>query len=100
MQTTPSGVASSIDGVLAGGGERTQDKVAEKPGEKKGKRDKDKVTKLVYSDDTVSPEEKMASLPRYAFVPSGKRESVLEDATTAAVTGVVTGPDDVLDGRG
>ena len=37
--------------------------------EKKGKKDKDKNTKLVYSDNNVSPEEKMANLPRYAFAP-------------------------------
>ena len=37
--------------------------------EKKGKKDKDK-GKLVYSDNDVSPEEKMAQLPRYAFVPT------------------------------
>ena len=65
--------------------------------EKKGKRDKDKATKLVYSDNETSPEEKMAQLPRYAFVPDGKGESVLGDATTAAVTGVATGSEDVLD---
>ncbi len=38
--------------------------------EKKGKKDKDK-GKLVYSDNDVSPEEKMAQLSRYAFVPAG-----------------------------
>ena len=44
------------------------------PGEKKAKKEKEtKATRLIYSDDTVSPEEKMASLPRYAFDPS-KRE--------------------------
>ncbi|KAI4168691.1 MAG: hypothetical protein LQ343_006194 [Gyalolechia ehrenbergii] len=40
--------------------------------EKKGKKDKDKNMKLVYSDNDVSPEEKMAQLPRYAFAPEGK----------------------------
>ena len=38
--------------------------------EKKSKKDKDK-SKLVYSDNEISPEEKMAQLPRYAFVPAG-----------------------------
>ena len=38
---------------------------------KKGKKEKDKSMKLVYSDLEVSPEEKMAKMPRYAFVPSG-----------------------------
>ncbi|KAL9593546.1 MAG: hypothetical protein Q9219_007503 [cf. Caloplaca sp. 3 TL-2023] len=40
--------------------------------EKKGKKEKDKNMKLVYSDNEVSPEEKMAQLPRYAFAPKGK----------------------------
>lgn len=68
--------------------------------EKKSKKDKEKATKLVYSDNETSPEEKMAQLPRYAFVPDGKGETVLGDATTAAVTGVATGSDDVLDEQG
>ena len=37
--------------------------------EKKSKKDKDK-GKLIYSDNDVSPEEKMAQLPRYAFAPA------------------------------
>lgn len=34
------------------------------------KKKKDKNIKLIYSDETLSPEEKMAALPRYAFVRS------------------------------
>ena len=57
---------------------------------KKAKKEKDKNTKMVYSDNEVSPEEKMAKMPRYAFVPDGKDETVLVDATQApAVAGVV-----------
>ncbi|KAL9105141.1 MAG: hypothetical protein Q9187_008813 [Circinaria calcarea] len=66
------------------------------PTEKKGKKDKDKAIRLVYSDEEISPEEKMAKLPRYAFVPDGRGETVLGDATTAAVTGAVRGGDDVM----
>lgn len=36
--------------------------------EKKSKKDKDKNVKMVY-DDEISPEERMAMMPRYAFVP-------------------------------
>lgn len=64
----------------------------EKPeaAEKKAKKEKDKNTKMVYSDNEVSPEEKMAKMPRYAFVPDGKDEAVLVDATQApVVAGVV-----------
>ena len=58
--------------------------------EKKAKKEKDKNMKMVYSDNEVSPEEKMAKMPRYAFVPDGKDETVLVDATQApAVAGVV-----------
>lgn len=67
--------------------------------EKKTKKDKDKPVKLVYSDNETSPEEKMAKLPRYAFVPDHKPETVLGEAITAAVTGVAYGPDDVLDAQ-
>ncbi len=69
----------------AKGGEKTA-------GEGEGpkiKKEKDKATKLVYSDNVVSPEEKMAELPRYAFTPNDKGETVLGEATVPAVTGVV-----------
>ncbi|MCJ1309369.1 hypothetical protein MMC25_003028 [Agyrium rufum] len=39
--------------------------------EKKSKKDKDRATRLVYTDNEVSPEEKMAHLSRYAYVPEG-----------------------------
>jgi len=38
-------------------------------GEKRPKKEKEKEIKLVYSDNETSPEEKMAKLSRYAFVP-------------------------------
>lgn len=50
------------------------------PTEKKSK--KDKPVKMIYSDNDMSPEEKMAQMPRYAFVPDGKTESALVDAAT------------------
>ena len=46
-------------------------KVEEPTEEKKGKKEKDKNMRLIYSDNEVSPEEKMAQMPRYAFAPSG-----------------------------
>ena len=68
-------------------------------GEKKSKKEKEKdtKTKMVYSDNETSPEEKMAQLSRYAFVPDQKGETVLGDATTAAVTGIARGYDDPYD---
>ncbi|KAK5987027.1 Zinc finger protein [Cladobotryum mycophilum] len=41
----------------------------EDAGEKKGKKDKDKKGRMVYEDAEISPEEKMAALPRYAYTP-------------------------------
>jgi len=46
-------------------------KAKEAQQEKKGKKEKEKNMKLMYSDNDVSPEEKMAKMPRYAFAPSG-----------------------------
>ncbi|KAK5094556.1 hypothetical protein LTR70_004059 [Exophiala xenobiotica] len=50
--------------------------------EKSNKKDKDgkekaaKPTRLVYSDNEISPEEKMASMPKYAFTPAQKTVQV------------------------
>jgi hypothetical protein len=43
--------------------------------EKKGKKDKN--MRLVYGDNEVSPEEKMAQLPKYAFTPGRSPATVL-----------------------
>lgn len=79
--------AEKIDASMSGKAEAAAE---EGPEEKKGKKEKekDKSTKLVYSDNEVSPEEKMAQLPRYAFSPDGKKSGVLGGATTAAVTAI------------
>jgi hypothetical protein len=37
--------------------------------EKKSKKDKDKNVKMVY-DDEISPEERLALMPKYAYVPN------------------------------
>lgn len=58
--------------------------------EKKVKKDKDKNNRMVYSDNEVSPEEKMAKMLRYAFVSDGKDDTTLVDANaTPGVAGVV-----------
>ena len=46
-------------------------------GEKKSK--KDKPIRMIYSDTELSPEERMAKMPRYAFVPQEKTETALVD---------------------
>ncbi|KAI9673594.1 MAG: hypothetical protein M1817_002230 [Caeruleum heppii] len=105
QMAAPPGLATSVDDLVSGAAQAADQahantaeaKATDDAAEKKGKKDKDKTTKLVYSDNAISPEEKMAKLPRYAFVPDRKEETVLGDATTAAVAGVVQGEDDVLD---
>lgn len=42
--------------------------------EKKSK--KDRGVKMLYSDNETSPEEKMAMMPRYAFIPDGEDNPV------------------------
>lgn len=110
-QDQASANATSLDDLLSGAAKdadeagraaeaKANTKAESAQPEKKSKKDKEKATKLVYSDNETSPEEKMAQLPRYAFVPDGKGETVLGDATTAAVTGVATGSGDVFDNQG
>ena len=49
----------------------------------KKEKDKNKSSKLVYSDNEVSPEEKMARMLRYAFTPEKKVAMALGHGTTA-----------------
>ncbi|MCJ1442076.1 MAG: hypothetical protein MMC23_002568 [Stictis urceolatum] len=75
--------------------EKPEGKQSGQQKEKKSKKDKDKPIKLVWSDDEVSPEEKMASLPRYAFDPKDREQTVMgtvEAAVTATVSGYEEGP--------
>ena len=78
--STTSANATSLDDLLSGAAKDAEKasetkpdmpKVEEPMEEKKGKKEKDKNMKLIYSDNEVSPEEKMAQMPRYAFAPSG-----------------------------
>lgn len=69
------------------------------PNVKKEKTAKDtgkKPTRLVYSDNETSPEEKLALRPKYAFKRHDTPPTVL-GPVEAAVTGVQQGPDDVRD---
>ena len=80
--TVLSANASSLDDLVSGAAQDAdkaasiavtkapEPKAAAPVEEKKGKKEKDK-SKLIYSDNEVSPEEKMAQMPRYAFVPAG-----------------------------
>ncbi|KUJ24672.1 uncharacterized protein LY89DRAFT_776739 [Mollisia scopiformis] len=56
--------------------------VPDKPEQNEKKSKKEKQTKMFYSDNELSPEERMAKMPRYAFVPEGNTETALVNATT------------------
>ncbi|KAI9861457.1 MAG: hypothetical protein M1813_005354 [Trichoglossum hirsutum] len=95
--------ASSVDELISGAAraaDNAKAKTADQPGEKKIKKekDRDKATKLVYSDNEVSPEEKMARLPRYAFAPKDTGKLAVAD-TAPAVTGAASDPHGVSDVR-
>jgi hypothetical protein len=90
-----SGAAKAADNAAAGATPVPQQDTAE---EKVPKKEKDKSkTRLVYSDNDTSPEEKMAKLPRYAFVPDHRENVTLGDATVPAVARATTGSDYVAD---
>lgn len=63
---------------------------------KPAKKEKSKATRLVYSDSETSPEEKMAKLPRYAYVPERKEDTTLGDATTGAVARPADSSDQII----
>lgn len=85
--TQESANATSLDDLISGASREAEAAQAAQPGpapvpqtaevitEEKGakkEKDKNKASKLVYSDNDVSPEEKMARMPRYAFTPEQK----------------------------
>lgn len=84
--------SSSIDDLISGAAKEadqaaTTPKPAEGAEEKPSKKDKSKQSRLVYSDNETSPEEKMARLPRYAFDPDRRTETTLEELPASVVVG-------------
>ncbi|KAL3478788.1 hypothetical protein BJX99DRAFT_223893 [Aspergillus californicus] len=65
--------------------------------EKPTKKDKSKQSRLVYSDNETSPEEKMARLPRYAFAPDRRAETTLEELPASAVVGTIRESETIVD---
>lgn len=68
-------------------------KPAEATEEKPTKKDKSKQVRLVYSDNEFSPEEKMAGLPRYAFVPNRQGETTVETVPPSIIVGTIRDTD-------
>lgn len=91
------GAGKPADEAAARATPQTPGEPAEAAAEKASKKDKGKPTRLVYSDNEVSPEEKLAKLPRYAFVPDRKEETTLGGGPDVAVTGTIRNSDTVYD---
>ncbi|KAL4961306.1 putative C2H2 finger domain protein [Aspergillus stella-maris] len=87
--------ASSIDDLISGAAKEADQAATtatpkpEGAEEKPAKKDKSKQSRLVYSDNETSPEEKMARLPRYAFVPDRRTDTTLEELPASAVVGTI-----------
>ncbi|CBF74870.1 hypothetical protein AN4021.2 [Aspergillus nidulans FGSC A4] len=88
-------ISSSIDDLISGAAKQADQaaaataKPAESAEEKPSKKDKSKQSRLVYSDNETSPEEKMARLPRYAFNPDHRTETTLQELPASVVVGQV-----------
>ncbi|KAL5359732.1 hypothetical protein BJX96DRAFT_148992 [Aspergillus floccosus] len=91
-------ISSSVDDLISGAAKAADQAAtgAPAPEEKAPKKDKSKA-RLVYSDNETSPEEKMARLPRYTFVPDRRGETVLETVPPVAVAGATRDSDTVVD---
>ena len=97
-------IPASVDDLVSGAAKQADEAAsaaasaaAEHAGEKPSKKDKAKQMRLVYSDNEVSPEEKMAMLPRYAFAPDRQGETALGELPAAVVVGTIRGSDTVMD---
>jgi hypothetical protein len=66
--------------------------------DKPSKKDKAKPTRMIYSHETVSPEERMAQLPRYAFDRAQFPDNTaLGELPASTVTGAIRDENTVLD---
>jgi hypothetical protein len=97
-------LSSSVDDLISGAAKAADSAATQTPPpaaeeEKKGKKEKAK-TRLVYSDNETSPEEKIAKLALYSYTPDRRCETVLQYATVPAVARPTTNSDDVIDSSG
>jgi hypothetical protein len=81
---------SSVNDLISDAAKEATDKPA--------KKDKTKATRMIYLHDTISPEEKMSQLPRYAVDRKQfPQETVLDNGPDATVVGTIRDSDTVLD---
>ncbi|KAF2186523.1 hypothetical protein K469DRAFT_686917 [Zopfia rhizophila CBS 207.26] len=82
-------ISASVDELISDAkGAATAILTADAAAEKKAKKDKN--IKLVYFDESVSPEEKLAQKARYAFTPEQRNDVVLDIPMGGAVTSTVS----------
>lgn len=101
----PTATAAAVDDLIAsvaggeGGSKAQAESTPAAAPEKKARKekDRDKAMQLVYGDNEVSPEEKMARLGKYAFDPKEHEEEAPLGPVEAAVTGPEVGENDVID---
>ncbi|KAL4929455.1 putative C2H2 finger domain protein [Aspergillus undulatus] len=96
--------SSSVDDLISGAAKQADQaatnatpKPTDGAEDKAAKKDKSKQSRLVYSDNETSPEEKMARLPRYAFVPDRRTDTTLEELPASAVVGTIRESGTVVD---
>ncbi|KAJ5446428.1 Zinc finger BED-type predicted [Penicillium cf. griseofulvum] len=74
------------------------DVVSQAEGTSKPKKEKTKpAIRMIYNDDTFSPEEKMAQLPRYAYVPDQSTQTALGELPGNVIVGAIQESDTVID---
>ncbi|CAG7923726.1 unnamed protein product [Penicillium olsonii] len=91
---TPAPAQTPIDDQVPGAQDAAKTEGAEKP----AKKEKTKpAVRMIYNHDTLSPEERMAQLPRYAWKPDHSAETVLGDVPDSTIVGAIQDSDTVLD---
>jgi hypothetical protein len=89
---SPGQLSSTVDELISSAA-----KEAAAP-EKPAKKDKTKNTRMIYSDENTSPEEKMAKLARYAFSrPAFQQETALGEIPASIIVGTIRDQDKVVD---
>ncbi|CAG8892327.1 unnamed protein product [Penicillium nalgiovense] len=88
-------VSTPVDNQISGA---ANDVASNTEGTSKPKKEKTKpAIRLVYNEDTLSPEEKMAQLPRYAYIPDRSTQTAIGELPGNVVVGRIQESDTVLD---
>ncbi|KAI2739939.1 hypothetical protein DTO012A8_9972 [Penicillium roqueforti] len=91
----PTENAFPVDNQISGA---ANDAASKTEGSSKPKKEKAKpAIRMIYNDDTLSPEEKKAQLPRYAYVPDKSTQTVLGEIPGNAIVGAIQDSDTVID---